>query len=216
MAAGADAAESSERWSDSALLKGLANHEQPALRALIDAYGKFVYGAALQIVREPDLAEEIAEDALLVLWWQPEHFDAAKGSLRSSLIGTARHKSRDVVPHEQVIRAKYSLAGETAALIEAPFDSRVDDGLIVRGAIAKLSRLQREVLFLAYFRGLTYCQIAESLDIPEGTAKTRIRDALMSLRVALGKRKERLTRDYSGSSPRPPPRVAHRTEGGLW
>ena len=67
-----------------------------------------------------------------------------------------------------------------------PESESVDTHDLVRSSLEKLSSLQREAIFLAYFAGLTYKEVAETLAIPEGTAKTRLRDGLLRLRVVMG------------------------------
>lgn len=172
--------------SDADVVAGLVGHEEWALKALIDSNGKYVYGHALRIVRDPHLAEEIAQDALLALWWQPERFDASKGSLRSFLIAAARFKAIDVVRRQERIRSKESLLVESAGFFEtAPADRGVAEGMELRTALSELCHIQRQALFLAYYEGLTYGQVAEVLGLPAGTIKTRIRDGLINLRTLL-------------------------------
>jgi len=185
MAEGAPAPVPPNRSEDLALVERLARRDESALQALIDAYGRFVYGKALRIARDTGLAEKIAQDALLVLWWQPERFDPSKGSLRSFLIGVARFKAIDAVRNEDPIPRQESLVAEMSAWVDEPIDSGDDNGSIMGEAVAKLPAPQREAIFLAYFGGLNYREMARSLGIPEGTAKTRIRDALHGLRSAL-------------------------------
>ncbi len=154
---------------------------------MIDEVGGFVYGKALQILRDPQLAEEIAHDALLVLWWDPTRFDASKGGLRSFLIGVSRFKSIDRVRHEEVVRSKESLLTEAEGFFEngSAADFGVDEAMAVRSAILTLPEAKREVIFLAFFKGLTYREVAQVLGVPEGTVKTRLRDSLIKLRTVL-------------------------------
>lgn len=174
------------RRRDTALIAGLVRHDQKALRTLIDTHGKYVYGKALQILQEPRLAEEIAQDTLLVLWWQPERFDSSKGSIRSMLMGIARYKAIDRVRQEEAIRSKESLLADASRVFESPsHDNQVEDAMVVRAAVSTLPAAKRDVLFLAFYKGLTYREVAEVLDLPEGTVKTRIRDSLGRLKLAI-------------------------------
>lgn len=174
---------------DDALVIGLKQRDEAALEALIASCGPYVYGRALQVVRDTDLAQEVAQDALLVMWWTPERFDPGKGSLRSFLMGIARFKAIDAVRREQALRSRESSFVESAEFFESPSaDVGVAEGIDIRAALSGLPRVQRQALFLAYFRGLTYRQVARVLEVPEGTVKTRIRDGLMKLRAALGAR----------------------------
>lgn len=171
---------------DAALIAGLTHHDESALRALVDAHGRFVYGKALQILRMPQLAEEVAQDTLLLLWWEPDRYVPARGSLGAFLVGVARYKAIDLVRREETLRSRESLLVKSAAAFEAPSaDHGVDDAIVVREAISQLPVAKREAIFLAYYGGLTYQQVAQALDVPEGTVKTRIRDSLIKLRTIL-------------------------------
>ena len=172
--------------SDSVLLAGLARHDEAALVSLIESSGRYIYGKALQILNEPSLAEEVAQDTLLVLWWRPERFDASKGSIRSFLMGVARFKAIDLVRREENIRKKAARLVEPGSSFETlSFVDERDDAFAVRAAISSLPLLKREVIYLAFFEGLTYRQVAEELGLPEGTVKTRIRDSLIRLKVEM-------------------------------
>lgn len=171
---------------DSALVTGLTERQEWALKALIESYGPYVYGRAIQIVRDAELAQEIAQDALLVMWWKPERFDPDKGTLRSFLVGVARFKAIAAVRGEGGMRSRDPLLVERAQSFDCPSSDRgVAEGSDVHAALSGLSRVQRQALFLAYSRGLTYREVATLLEVPEGTVKTRIRDGLIQLRATL-------------------------------
>jgi RNA polymerase sigma-70 factor, ECF subfamily len=171
---------------DDVVIAGLLRHDEEALLSLIDSCGKHVYGRALQIVLEPSLAEEVAQDTLLVLWWDPERFDASKGNIRSYLMRIARSKAIDVVRKEERIRTKEALLQGAGGFFETTsVEGDVEGAIVVRAALAKLPLKKREVLFLAFYRGLTYRQVAEVLNLPEGTVKTRIRQSLLGLRKTI-------------------------------
>lgn len=91
---------SEESSHDARLIEGLEKRDEASLRALVDAYGDHVYARALHILREPQLAEEVARDTLLLLWWEPHRFDIAKATLRAFLMGVARFKAIDVIPRD--------------------------------------------------------------------------------------------------------------------
>lgn len=164
--------------------------DESALREVIDAHGPVVYGMARRILNDPSLAEEVAQDTFLALWRRPGAFDPQRGSLRSFLLGVARNKAIDLVRREESLRrAKDLLVAEADAMtredvyIELDSDEQQD----VRAALAKLSNVQREAIVLAYFGGRTYREVAGELGIPEGTAKTRMRDGLMKLRALMAR-----------------------------
>lgn len=175
------------RQRDVALVSRLAQHDEQALHLLIESCGGVVYGRALQILQEPCLAEEVAQDTLLVLWWNPARFDPARGSIRNLLMTIARYKSIDLVRRRDLIRSRETLVGVSEALREnAPGDqAQVEDAMVLREAVSALPLAKREAIFLAFYGDLTYAQVAKLLDLPEGTVKSRIRDSLTCLRAEL-------------------------------
>jgi RNA polymerase sigma factor (sigma-70 family) len=172
------------------LAERLVARDEAALREVIEAYGGVVFGMAKRIVNDPNLAEEVAQDTFLSLWRRPGAFDSRKGAMGSFLVGVARNKSVDLVRREESLRRRQDLLAaevEAKAVVEPSADGLggVDDREQVKGALAQLSNTQREAVVLAYFGGRTYREVAVELGVPEGTAKTRLRDGLLRLRQLL-------------------------------
>lgn len=162
----------------------LMARDQSALRELMDVYGGVVFGMAKRVLLDPNMAEEVAQDAFVALWRRPGAYDPARGSLQAFLLGVTRNKAIDLVRKEETIkRTKESLTSELGT---ASKESSPHEGLVareqVREALRALTDVQREAVVLAYFGGRTYREVAEELGIPEGTAKTRLRDGLTHLR----------------------------------
>jgi RNA polymerase sigma-70 factor (ECF subfamily) len=140
---------------------------------------------ARSILTDPELAEEVVQDTFLALWRKPSAFDPRRGSLRSFLCAVARNKAVDRVRREQAQRRVAATLGEAALSLPSVSHTDPDDRITVLHALRSLSPVQREALLLAYFGGRTYRVVASELDIPVGTAKTRMRDGLSSLRTVL-------------------------------
>lgn len=181
-------APSMDRKVDAQLAQRLLERDEAALREVIDRFGGAVYGLARRVVAEPTLAEEVAQDAFLALWRRPGAYDPERGSLQSFLLGVSRNKAIDLVRREEALkRARVALASEFDPDAEAVASgSAIEEREEVRVALAQLTEVQREAIVLAYFGGRTYREVAAELDIPEGTAKTRLRDGLMRLRELMG------------------------------
>lgn len=172
--------------SDTDIIIGLKNHDEEAFRAMIYSCGPQVYGKALQVLHEPRLAEEVAQDTLLVLWWAPTRFDASRGTIRTFLVMIARYKAIDAVRRQETIRSKETVLTQMDSLFAiSAADEHVENAMIIRDALSSLPKPKQEVLFLAFYRGLSYREVAQALNIPEGTVKTRIRDSLHRLKVVL-------------------------------
>jgi RNA polymerase sigma-70 factor, ECF subfamily len=174
------------RNEDARLAERLLAREEEALREAITAYGSMVHGIARRVLGEPSLAEEVAQDTFLALWRRPGAFDPERGSLLAFLLAVARNKAIDLVRKEESRRrsadaliAESEANPGTGGTGEA---NRIEERNEVKEALARLSRIQREAIVLAYFGGRTYREVAVELGIPEGTAKTRLRDGLSKLR----------------------------------
>jgi RNA polymerase sigma-70 factor (ECF subfamily) len=181
-------AEDMVRESDAQLAQRLLARDEKALREAIAKYGRVVYGIARRVLAEASLAEEVAQDTFLALWRRPGAFDPDRGSLQAFLVGVARNKAIDLVRREESLRrAKDALLSEAESQEGTVVDETgVEEREEVRAALAQLSPLQREAILLAYFGGRTYREVASELGIPEGTAKTRLRDGLIKLREVMG------------------------------
>jgi RNA polymerase sigma-70 factor (ECF subfamily) len=174
------------------ILERLLARDENTFRAVVEDYGAAVLGIARRVLADPNLAEEVAQDTFVALWRRPGAFDPERGSLRSFLMVVARNKAVDLVRKEESRkRATDSLLQEAAVPSDmAPDDERIEEREEIRRALAQLSLVQREAIVLAYFGGRTYREVARELEIPEGTAKTRLRDGLVKLRTLLNASEE--------------------------
>lgn len=174
---------------ESKLLSGLAAGDQRCLAALYDRYSNSALGLAFKVCGNRTIAEDIVQEAFLALWQRPDSFDANRGSAGSFLMGIVHHKAVDAVRREaSVHRREENFAVEPQ---ESSEDEVVEAAWIsmrkskVLAALRQLSDVQREALELAYLQGLTYSDVAVRLNIPLGTAKTRMRDGMIRLRGLL-------------------------------
>ncbi|MFN2389862.1 MAG: RNA polymerase sigma factor [Actinomycetota bacterium] len=173
--------------SDAALAARLLQRDEGALREVIARHGGVVLGMARRVVADASLAEEVAQDTFLALWRRPGSYDRGRGTLRGFLLGVARNKAIDRVRREESLRrATDALIAESdptsGEASSTELMDRMDERQIITRALGTLSAVQREVIVLAYFGGRTYREVASELGIPEGTAKTRMRDGLIKLR----------------------------------
>lgn len=178
-----------ESSDESDLLSGLAAGNQQSLAALYDRYGNAALGLAFKVCGNRAIAEDIVQEAFLALWQKPDSFDSKRGSAGSFLMGIVHHKAVDAVRREAAVhRREENFAVEPQ---ESSEDEVVEAAWIsmrktkVLAALGQLSDVQREALELAYLQGLTYSDVATRLNIPLGTAKTRMRDGMIRLRALL-------------------------------
>jgi len=172
------------------LLKSCGRGDEAAFARLYDATSSRVVGLAVRVVRDPAQAEEVAQEAFLEIWRASGRFDPAKGSPLGWLLTIVHRKAvdrvrsaeassrRDLTYHHQNQPVEHDATAEAA---HASLEARR-----VRGALLSLTPVQREALELAYFGGYTHTEVATMLELPVGTAKTRIRDGLIRLRDTMG------------------------------
>jgi RNA polymerase sigma factor (sigma-70 family) len=165
----------------------LVQGDERALGEIYDQFASFVNGLATKVTCNRHAAEEITQDVFVSMWEQPERFDPDRGSLRSWLGTLAHRRSVDWVRREEARRRREDR--EANACVPPPDIAELATSMVIaeriRVAVDALPREQREALLLAYFGGKTYRQVAEILEIPEGTAKSRLRLALHRVADAL-------------------------------
>lgn len=181
------------KLNDETLLRLITQAQESALGELYDRYSRLVYSMALNSVGEPALAEEITQDVFLRIWNKATTYQADQGKVMTWIASITRYRSIDMLR-----RLKVRPEGNRAvwAENEEPFDG-VDPIDIeeevelnqrsenIRRAIAELPYDQRQALTLAYFNGYSHAEIAQILNEPLGTIKTRIRLAMQKLRQSL-------------------------------
>jgi RNA polymerase sigma factor (sigma-70 family) len=177
---------------DRELQRRLATGDRGAFDELYRRYSPLAYGLALRLTGQPILAQDVVHDAFLAIWRAPEAYDPDRGAFRTFFLSLVHHRAVDTVRREQRLRDR----NERAANLEPVTGEDVAEAVTeeaflhvrrkeVREALADLSPDQRQVLEMAYFGGMTQVEIAETLDIPLGTVKTRTFAAMRKLRVAL-------------------------------
>lgn len=166
--------------------------DEAAFAALYDATSPKVYGMTVRVVRSPEIAAEVLQEAYLMAWQQASRFDPARGSVLGWLCTLAHRRAVDRI--RQVARERDREQTYENRRAETPVDEtwqeveQAMDTREVRAGLGALTPLQREAVTLAYYGGCTYQEVAQRLEIPLGTAKARIRDGLIRLRTALGVR----------------------------
>ncbi|WP_248579338.1 ECF RNA polymerase sigma factor SigK [Nocardioides sp. InS609-2] len=172
------------------LLRRSSRGDQAAFAELYDATSARVYGLVLRVVRDPAQAQEVTQEVFLETWRTASRFDAARGSAISWLLTISHRKGVDRVRSAEAAsrrdtsyhQTNHTVAHDTTAESAAA----VIEGQRVRQAMADLTTAQRTAIELAYFGGYTHTEVATMLDLPVGTAKTRIRDGLIRLRDTMG------------------------------
>jgi RNA polymerase sigma-70 factor (ECF subfamily) len=171
---------------DLALLRRIQEGDKRAFRDLATRLTPSALALATRVTANRDLAEEAVQEAFLDVWRRSDRYDVRRGGLRQWVLGVVHHKAVDAVRRERSA-VEVGLKGPDPVPPPDPEEEgwMSDRRGRVRKAVEKLPSAQREAIMLAYFGGLTYREVAEHLGIPEGTAKSRMRDGLMTLRGLL-------------------------------
>ncbi|MEV6978850.1 ECF RNA polymerase sigma factor SigK [Kitasatospora sp. NPDC093806] len=175
-----------------ALLAAVAGGDQDAFAPLYEVIAPPVQGVALRTLRSPSHAEEVTQEVLLEVWRSAAAYRPDRGTVLAWVLTIAHRRAVDRVRSTQAAgdrEVRVALRERTAGESVADRTEQLLDAQQVRRALAQLSRAQREALVLAYYGGYSQREIAQSLGLPLGTVKTRMRDGLRRLRAALDDRK---------------------------
>lgn len=173
---------------DVELLTGVSRGDASCLAALYDRYAPRVVGLILPILKNQTDAEDVVQETFLQVWQQASRYDSRKGKPAVWLLLIARSRALDRLRKKQS-----KLAGTTEVLQEPPSPEPTADETVqlkdtqnlICSALCTLPQEQQEPIRLAFYQGLTHREIAEHLQLPLGTIKTRIRTGMQTLRITL-------------------------------
>jgi len=174
--------------SDAQLVTSIARYSEVALAEAYRRHGGAVFGLAKRVLQNPTEAEDVTQEVFLRLWNQPDRFDPDRGSLRSFLLAQAHGRAVDAVRSSSSRRARESRDAMRTAEAEYDMQHEVWDLAVaeqVAHAMGELPDEERRAIELAYFDGRTYREVAQLLDQPEGTVKSRIRNGMRRMSAVL-------------------------------
>jgi RNA polymerase sigma-70 factor (ECF subfamily) len=172
------------------LLKRSSRGDESAFAEWYDATSARAFGLAVRVLRDRAQAEEVTQESYLDCWRHAGRFDPTRGSPIAWLLTIVHRKAVDRVRSAEATGRREAAYGQREQTV--PHDETAEtaetslEATRVRAALADLTAKQREAVELAFLGGYTHTEVATMLDLPVGTAKTRIRDGLIRLRDALG------------------------------
>lgn len=173
---------------DVELLQAIAAHDEQALAQLYDRYRLILFGLTMRILNSRAEAEDVLQEVFIQVWRRADDFDPARGRPFTWLVTLTRSRAIDRL---RQIGARDRLADSAAEIAPEQASDAASDTLhaeqreIVQQALAQLPEEQRRTLLLSYYEGLTQSEIAEKLETPLGTVKTRMRTGMLKLRELL-------------------------------
>jgi RNA polymerase sigma-70 factor, ECF subfamily len=172
------------------LVRSIAAGDQGALYSLYERMHRVVFTIVVRITNDRETAEEVTLDVFHDVWRRASLYDTAGGSVVGWVMNQARSRAIDRLRFEQrkkrVPNAEIPLPTSEASDPEDVFDLR-EQGRRLRDALTVLTPDERRAIETAFFSEMTYQEVAERLDQPLGTIKTRVRSGLGKLRQALGR-----------------------------
>lgn len=171
---------------DNQLMQRIEQRQQEALLTLFECYGAFVKGMAYAVLQDDGLAEEITQDVFLKVWRQPQRWDPDKGRLSTWLLNVTRNAAIDRQRKEQ--RRPTGDAAPLIAVDDLPQPAPTTemawyDGQVMRDLLRELPDEQQTAIYYAFYQGMTHEEVAEHLELPLGTAKSRLRRGLQRLKA---------------------------------
>jgi RNA polymerase sigma-70 factor (ECF subfamily) len=176
---------------DRDLVEQVSAGDRVAFSELYRRYASSALGLAARILGEQTMAEEVLQEVFLSVWRRAGAYDPARGSVRSWVFAQIHHRSVDAVRREEAERRRATSTVQREA-VEDDLEEVIEEGWLrsrreqVRRALQSLSPEQRQMIELAYYRGLTQTQVASEAGVPLGTVKSRTLSAMRRMRDSLG------------------------------
>ncbi len=173
-------------------MQRVATGDEAAFEALYDRYSGLLYSTIISIIKHPPEAQDVLQEIFVHIWKQAKNFDSERGNVYSWFITITRNRAIDRLRSKGYKVRQYETSDDAEMLeIADPHFSPLDAMSIaerqslIQTALTRIPAEQRDALHLAYFQGYTQVEIADLLQIPLGTIKTRMRQGLIKLHSIL-------------------------------
>jgi len=175
------------KYSEPELVRLLKGKDEQAFGYLYDNYGGALFGVILKVIGEQETARDILQESLVKIWRNMNAYEESRGKLFTWMLHIARNTAIDT------LRSRQYRQDRKNQVLDNTVDFHTDslsvtqkvDHLGLNTLVEGLSEEHRKIIDLAYFKGYTREEIAIALDMPLGTVKTRVRNALVQLKAML-------------------------------
>ena len=171
-----------KKYSEEELIYLLKKRDQVAFSYLYDNYSGALYSIILQIVQNTELASDVLQEVFINIWRKIESYDPSRGRLFTWMLNITRNASIDTLRSKSYQNSQKNQGLSENVNINSQVTQTNIDNIGLNRILAKLKPEHRVLIELAYFKGYTHEEIAQIEDIPLGTVKTRIRNALLQLK----------------------------------
>lgn len=173
-------------YTEAELVQGLKARDEKVFSYVYDHYSPALYGVALKVLNDETTAVDVLQEIFLKIWRGIERYDAEKGRLFTWMLNIARNTAIDTLrSRSHKLGLKMQEIGNGHHQQEQLTVQQSFDHLGLSKVLDQLNKEQRIIIDLAYYRGCTQEEIAKILDMPLGTVKTRMRNAIIQLRNIL-------------------------------
>lgn len=172
------------------VIQRVANHDREAFSQLYDRFSSVVFTLAMRMLKVRSDAEDLLQEVFVQIWRQADNYSVERGSPEAWIVNITRSRAIDKLRAIRRMEKSFVLTddpagAQTSENVEASA-ADLESRLTMKSMLANLPEVQRRVLELAYFDGLTQTEIAARLAEPLGTVKTRMRGGIQRLREILG------------------------------
>ena len=168
-------------------MKRLKAGDRPALAYLYDQYSGALYGMIFRILQHKGMSDEVLQDAFLKIWDRFDQYDPGKGRLFTWMLNLTRNLAIDKTRSREYSQLRKT--GDIGDIVHSDTNALVTetatDAIGIQAVLNELDAKQRLIVDYLYFKGFTQSELAEELDMPLGTVKTRLRAAMKELRKKL-------------------------------
>ena len=170
--------------SEEELVHSLRNREKIAIEALYDMYSGSLLGVITRIVIDEAVAEDVLQETFIKIWNSFQSYSTEKGRLFTWMVNIARNMAIDKIRSKDFKNQNKNQELENnVTFIDEQVNTVYKPELMgIKDLVEKLKPEQKAILDLVYFKGYTHVEVAEELDVPLGTVKTRLRMAIIQLR----------------------------------
>jgi RNA polymerase sigma-70 factor (ECF subfamily) len=174
-------------WSDIDLVEAVVAGCGGAYSEIYRRHSKSVLAAAHMILGNAEECEDVVADVFMGLWLAPEKFDPARGTLLGFLRLKSKARSLDVLRSVTSRRRRERSERDMGRNLVEDVDSALlasESASALKSALSLLPSAEQDPIYLAFFVGMPYANVADQLQLPEGTVKSRIRSGLLRLRMS--------------------------------
>ncbi|RFS19840.1 RNA polymerase subunit sigma-70 [Chitinophaga silvatica] len=179
--------ESSVTYTETELVHGLLARDEKLFSYIYDLYSPALFGVISKVLNDNAAANDVLQEVFLKIWRNADTYNEQKGRLFTWMLNVARNTAIDLLRSKSFKQEQKTIynTDDLHALKETTPVLPINDQLGFSQVLERLTKEQRQLIDLAYYKGCTQEEIARIMDVPLGTVKTRMRNAIQQLRTII-------------------------------